>query len=74
MTEADWAKLGITVLGFMGGLAIFLLRRIYKSIDTLFAKLDNHQKQLNLLKLAALKDDPESTALFNALTRNGDKS
>ena len=86
MDDAAAWKLGITIFGILGTFAVTLIGivigRLYKSIDVLFEKLDKERterlkdrdtfaKQIGVLKLAALKNDPEGTALFNALTRNG---
>lgn len=73
MPEADTIiKIAITVIGVGGTLAVTLLGiligRVYKSIDLLFAKLEGQQRQITVLMLAVMKDDPESTALFRALT------
>ena len=63
------------ILSIIGGIAVGLfslvIRRLYKSIDLLFQKFDKQQKAINILMLVAMKDDPESTSLFRALTSNG---
>jgi hypothetical protein len=75
MDEATLWRLGIAVFGLLGTIAVTLggimIRRLFKSIDLLFEKLDNQQKVINTLKLVAVRHDPDSTVLFDALTRNG---
>ena len=86
MDAATAWKLGITVFGIFGTLAVILIgimiNRLYKSIDLLFQKIGEEQKdrlteegrsarQIGILKLAALKNDPDGTALFEALAKNG---
>lgn len=67
----------LVVLGFGAGLLSLLigllLRHQFNVNKLLFLKIDRQQKAINILKLAALKGDPEGTALFEALAReNGD--
>ena len=67
----------VPLLGILGTLAVTLvgivIKRLYGSIDLLFAKIEILQKQVNALKLIAMRENPESTALFSALTGNGTK-
>ena len=69
-------RYGVPVLGALLSFVVLLvgiiIRRLYGSIDTLFRKNEFLQRQINILKLVALKEDPESTALFSALTREHD--
>jgi hypothetical protein len=66
----------LPAIGILGTLAVTLggimIRRLYGAIDILFAKIDKQQKAINVLMLVAMKDDPESTSLFRALTANGE--
>ena len=70
--SAYWPAIISIIGGIAVGLFTIVIRRLYKSIDLLFAKIDKQQKAINTLMLVAMKDDPESTSLFRALTANGD--
>ena len=70
--SAYWPVLISICGGIAVGLFTLLIRRLYKSIDLLFIEINAIKKAINILKLIALKDDPESTSLFRALTANGD--
>lgn len=74
----DWSeilKLAAPIVGIVGslivGLLIFIMRRAFKSIDTLFALLGAQDKRIKVLELVAMQSDPESTGLFRALTASG---
>lgn len=48
------------------GLLIFMVKRMYKSIDLLFAKLDAVRSDIDRLKLMMVSVDPSKTAIFKA--------
>lgn len=73
----DILRVAVPFIGIAGTLVVTLvgiiIRRLYGSIDLLFKEVGVMRRQINILKLAALQGDPESTALFNALTASGEK-
>lgn len=75
MDEATLIRTVITVFGITGTLAVTLLaivlRRLYKSVDVLFSLDKERNGRIRVLEFVALKDDPESTALFKAIAHAG---
>lgn len=72
MDEAAVIRIAVTVGGVVGTLAVTLLgviiRRLYKSNDVLFYNIGRLEKRLKVLELVAVKNEPDSTGLFRALT------
>lgn len=70
-------RFAVPIIGVVGTLAVSLIGlvigRLYKSVDLLFAQDKAMEKRIKVLELAALKNDPDSTGLFRALSGNGDR-
>jgi hypothetical protein len=76
MDEATWIKGAITLFGILGTAIVtiggIIIGRLYKSIDLLFAKIGELEKDINVLKLAMMrKADPDDTGIFKAFTKRG---
>lgn len=77
MSEAELATIlriaaailavALTIAGAV--LAIYL-RRVYHSIDLLFAKHDRHENAIAKIKLAMVAVDPSRTAMFEAFLKD----
>ena len=66
----DWPLLGrilIALVGlaiFIGGIMFFLLRRLYKAIDTLFKLEGEREARITMLEKTVLRIDPTQTQLL----------
>lgn len=65
-------RFAVPIIGVIGTLAVTLIgviiKRLYSSNDILFSHIGNLDKRIKVLELVALKNEPDSTGLFRALT------
>lgn len=68
-------KIVLSLFGVVGtalvSIGLLVVKRLYRSVDTLFTLVGKMQKDINILKLTVLSTAPDKTAIFQALTRNG---